>query len=199
MSQVRRIRALLVAVVALVALVAPVAVVVVATPAHADRQTTTDAARDVYRVPAGGVPTLARDNRTHDIVRAGAVHDGPVLTLWLQVRRLARGAYIASWHLRAPGQTWSVHFDREDGPAYTSLFHGPAEVLDCDGLRGRALARRERVVVTVPRRCIGRPDWIRFGAWMRHETPTVHLIDDARIPAGFRAEAPRLGPRVPHN
>ncbi|RHW26018.1 hypothetical protein D0Z08_16990 [Nocardioides immobilis] len=183
-----------------VLLVAVVAVVAVATPASAGRQTTTDAARDVYRAPAGGgVPTLAPDNRTHDIVRAGTVHRGPRVTLWLQVRRLARTDYIASWHVRTPGETWSVHYDREEGPAITSLFHGSAEVLDCDGLLGRAVPRKERVVVTVPRACIGRPAWIRFGAWMRHETPTVNVIDDARIDAGFNANQPRLGPRVRHN
>lgn len=132
-------------------------------------------------------------------MRAGTVHRGPRVTLWLQVRRLARTDYIASWHVRTPGETWSVHYDREEGPAYTSLFHGSDEVLDCDGLRGRALLRRERVVVTVPRACIGRPDWIRFGAWMRHETPTVNVIDDARLTAGFLLSGPKLGPRVRHN
>ena len=172
----------------------------VAAPAHAGRQTTTDAARDVYRIPAGGTPALQRDNRKHDIVRAGAIHRGRTVTLSLQVRRLARTGYIASWYVRTPDETWWLHYDRQVGPAYTSLFHanGP-EVLDCEGLRGRALPRSERVVVTVPRGCIGRPAWIRFGASMGLETETAHFLDDARIDAGFNSNRCRLGPRVPHN
>ena len=72
------------------------------------------------------------------------------------------------------------------GRLSASLFHanGP-EVLDCDGLRGKTLPRRERVVVTVPRACIGNPRWIRFGASMGRETNTHHFLDDARIDAGF--------------
>lgn len=176
------------------------ALVLVATPAHAGRQTTRDAARDVYRIPAGGTPALAPDNRKHDIVRAGAVHRGRTVTLSLQVRRLARGGYTASWYVRTPHETWWLHHDRQDGARYTSLFHanGP-EVLDCDGLRGRALPRQERVVVTVPRACIGRPRWIRFGASMGLETDTHHFLDDARIDAGFFSHKCRLGPRVRHN
>jgi hypothetical protein len=93
-----------------------------------------------------------------------------------------------------------LHHDRQDGARYTSLFHanGP-EVLDCDGLRGRALPRQERVVVTVPRACIGRPRWIRFGASMGLETDTHHFLNDARIDAGFFSNKCRLGPRVRHN
>lgn len=181
------------------ALVGMLAVLLTAAPADAGRQTTTDAKRDVFRIPAGGVPRLDRDDRGHDIVRAGAIHNGRRLTLWLQVRRLPRTGYTASWYVRTPTETWWLHHDRR-GPAYTSLFHanGP-EVLDCDGLRGKALPRRERVVVSVPRACIGRPAWVRFGASMGRETKTFHLIDDARIDAGFFSNKCRLGPRVRHN
>jgi len=195
MSQLRHVPAL-----ASALLVATVALVATAMPASAGRQTTTDAKQDVYRVPAGGLPTLARDNRVHDIVKAGTVHEGRNLRLWLQVRRLARADYIASWYVRTPDETWWLHHDRQDGAKYTSLFHanGP-EVLDCDGLRGKALPRRERVVVTVPRACIGNPRWIRFGASMGRQTNRYTLIDDARIDAGFYANKCRLGPRVRHN
>jgi hypothetical protein len=180
--------------------IAAVVVAVAPAPAHAGRQTTTDATRDVYRIPAGGTPQLQRDNRKHDIVRAGTVHRGTTVTLWLDVRRLARSGYIASFYVRTPDETWWLHYDRQSGPAYTSLFHasGP-EVLDCGGLRGKALPRRERVVITVPRACIDRPRWIRFGASMGLETETAHFLDDARIDAGFFSNKCRLGPRVHRN
>ncbi|MDZ5619225.1 hypothetical protein SFC88_00215 [Nocardioides sp. HM23] len=174
--------------------------VLTAAPADAGRQTTTDAARDVYRVPASGTPALAPANRNHDIVRAGTVHRGRTLTLWLKVRSLPRTGYVATWDVKTPNHRWALHHDRRAGTVYTSLFlfHGP-EVLDCSGLRGKALPRQERVVVTVPRACIGRPRWIRFGASMGRETEQVHFIDDARIDAGFRSDRCRLGPRVRHN
>jgi hypothetical protein len=55
------------------------------------------------------------------------------------------------------------------------------------------------VEVRVRRSCIGRPQWIRFGASMGRDTEQVHFIDDARIDAGFFSNRCRLGPRVPHN
>ena len=176
------------------------ALVLVAAPAQAGQQTTSDPARDVYRIPAGGTPALAPDNRNHDIVRAGTVHRGRTLKLWLQVRRLPAAGYVATWDVKTPNRRWALHHDTRAGTVYTSLFHfhGP-EVLDCNGLRGRALPRQERVVVTVPRACIGNPRWIRFGASMGRETKQVHFIDDARIDAGFFSNKCRLGPRVRHN
>ena len=172
----------------------------VAAPAQAGRQTTRDATHDVYRIPAGGTPTLAPDNRNHDIVRAGTVHRGRTLELWLEVRRLPRAGYVATWDVKTPNHRWALHHDTRGGTVYTSLFHfhGP-EVLDCGGLRGRALPRQDRVQVIVPRACIGRPRWIRFGASMGRETDQVHFIDDARIDAGFFSNRCRLGPRVRHD
>jgi hypothetical protein len=176
------------------------AIVLVSPPAEAGRQTTRDAAHDVYRIPAGGTPALAPDNRNHDIVRAGTVHRGRTLRLWLEVRRLPDAGYVATWDVKTPNRRWVLHRDTRGGTVYTSLFHfhGP-EVLDCDGLRSRALPRQERVQVTVPRACIGRPRWIRFGASMGRETEQVHFIDDARIDAGFFSGRCRLGPRVRHD
>jgi hypothetical protein len=176
-----------------------VALVLVAAPAEAGRQTARDAAHDVYRIPAGGTPVLAPDNRFHDIVRAGTVHRGRTLKLWLEVRRLADGGYVATWDVKTPSTRWALHHDTRAGTVYTSLFHGQQEVLDCGGLRGRALPRQDRVQVTVPRACIGRPRWIRFGASMGLETKNAHYLDDARIDAGFFSNKCRLGPRVRHN
>lgn len=171
----------------------------VVTPADAATQTTKDATRDVYKQGADGVPRLDPSNRKHDIVRAGAVHRGPVLTLWVEVRRLGSTAYIANWDVKTPSDRWALHYDKREGPAYTSLFHGQSEVLDCAGLRGKALPRKDRVVVTVPRACIGRPRWIRFGSSFGHDSETVIYIDDARIDAGFFTNRARLGPRLRHN
>jgi hypothetical protein len=180
-----------------------VAMVLTAAPAHAGQQATTDATHDVYHIPGdaqGGQLHLQRDDKAHDIVRAGTVYRGRTLTLWVQVRRLARTDYIANWEVKTPHARWAVHYDREVGPAYTSLFHfGGPEVLDCQGLRGKALPRRERVVVTVPRACIGSPRWIRFGASVGHQAPHAFYLDDARIDAGFDSSHAKLGPRVRHN
>ncbi len=171
-------------------------------PAHAGRQTTTDAAHDVFRATAGGQPHLQRDNKVHDIVRAGAGYRGRTLTLWLEVRRLAPADYIATWDVKTPHARWTLHRDRLFGANYTSLFHfHGGEVFDCDGLRSRAVPRRDRVVLTVPRACIGSPRWIRFGASMgrENETGSYHLIDDARLDAGFFSNKCKLGPQVRHN
>src|SRR5690349_10986511 len=181
-------------------LAALVAVTLAAAPAQAGKQTTTDQKRDVYKVPFGPAnPHLVRDDRTHDITRAGATYNGPRLTVWLQVRRLAGGDYVAHFDVRTPGDRWQLYFDTNFSPAYTSLFHGVSEVLDCEGLRGKKVPRQDRVVVSVPRSCIGNPAWIRFGAVMYHENNTYAWIDDARLDAGFYANGCRPGPRLRHN
>jgi len=181
-------------------LAALVAIALAAAPAQAGKQTTTDQKRDVYKVPFGPTtPHLVRDDRAHDIVRAGAVHNGPRLTVWLEVRRLTGSQYVATWDVRTPGDRWVLHYDTRVTPAYTSLFHGFSEVLDCDGLRGRKLPRRDRVEVSVPRSCIGNPQWVRWGASMGRETNNYALIDDARLNAGFFANKCQLGSRLRHN
>lgn len=171
----------------------------VRTTSYADSQTTKDATRDVYKQGSDGIPRLDPTNRKHDIVRAGAVYRGTVLKLWVEVRRLGSTAYIANWDVKTPDDRWALHYDKREGPAYTSLFHGFSEVLDCGGLRGRALPRQDRVVVTVPRACIERPRWIRFGSSFGHDTDSVIYIDDARIDAGYFTNRARLGPRLRHS
>jgi hypothetical protein len=171
-----------------------------ATPAQAGQQTTKDVAHDVFKVvlPSGNSRVVPKD-KVHDVIRAGAVHRGARLTLWLEVRRLAGGDSIAHFDVKTSGDRWQLYYDTRVSPAYTSLFHGLVEVLDCDGLRGRKLPRKDRVEVSVPRSCIGNPSWVRFGATMGRETNTVVLIDDARLDAGFYANGCKLGPRLRHN
>jgi hypothetical protein len=168
--------------------------------AAAETQTRADATKDVLRVRfADGQVTHLRADRAHDVVRARAVHRGNALRLVVEVRRLARHDYIASWYVRTPKRTWWVHYDKEQGAPYTSLFHaGGPEVLDCDGLRGTSSRRSDRVTVRVPRSCIGNPRWIRFGSSVGHETNDHVVLDDGGLDAGFYANKCRLGPRVRH-
>lgn len=170
-------------------------------PAAAESQSHADASKDVLRVRlADGQVTRLRSDRAHDIVRSRAVHRGSVLRLSVEVRRLARTDYIASWYVRTPEHTWWMHYDKEQGAPYTSLFHaGGPEVLDCDGLRGSASRRADRVTVRVPRSCIGNPRWIRFGSSVGHETNDHVVLDDGRLDAGILATKCRLGPRVQHD
>ena len=169
--------------------------------AVAQTQTRTDATKDVLKVRlADGHVTHLRSDRAHDVVRARAVHRGKTLRLSVEVRRLARHDYIASWYVRTPKATWWLHYDKEQGAAYTSLFHaGGPEVLDCDGLHGTASRRTDRVTVRVPRSCIGNPRWIRFGSSVGHETNDYVVLDDGGLDAGFYATKCKLGPRVRHD
>ena len=192
MSHLRRLAAMILA--------ALVAVALAAAPAAAGKQTTKDQSRDVYKVPFGaGAPHLVRTDRTHDITRAGATYNGPRLVVWLQVRRLAGADYVAHFDVRTPGDRWQLYYDTNFTPAYTSLFHGLQEVLDCGGLNGKKVPRQDRIVISVPRACIGSPRWIRFGAVMYHENNTYAWIDDARLDAGFYSNKCQPGPRLRHN
>ena len=137
--------------------------------------------------PACSAPTTARTTSC----APATVHRGRTAqALAAGTAPRPRPATSRRWDVKTPNATGGrCTTTAGHGATYTSLFHvhGP-EVLDCDGLRGRTLPRQERVVVTVPRACIGNPRWIRFGASMGRETNTHHFIDDARIDAGFFSE-----------
>lgn len=180
-------------------LMAAVLVVVPASAAVADSQTVKDAAKDVYKERANGTLVLARRDKARDIVRSKATYAHGKLVLWIEVRNLASDDYAAWWNVKTNNGHWTVGYDKEDGSAYTSLFDGSQEVLDCDGLRGDTVGRKDRVIVKVPRSCIDQPRWIRFGTWVRHDSNTVNLIDDGRLNAGFSSTAPKLGSRVRYN
>lgn len=179
-----------------------VAATLLAAPApssYAESQTSHDAAKDVYKQRANGTLVVARRDKARDIVRSKATYARGKLVLWTEVRNLASDDYAAWWNVKTNNGHWSVGFDKEDGSAYTSLFDGNQEVFDCDGLRGDTMRRKDRVIVKVPRSCIDRPRWVRFGTWVRHDTNTVILIDDGRLTAGFYTAAPKLGPRLKYN
>ncbi len=170
---------------------------------YADSQTAKDEAKDVLKVRTNGTVMRLRRNKTHDIVRSKATYAHSKLVLWIEVRNLASDDYIATWEVKTNNGHWVLHHDREQGPAYTSLFeyNGP-EVLDCDGLRGDAVRRKDRVIVKVPRSCIDRPRWVKFGTSMGHQADPpfgAHILDDGRLTAGFYATHTKLGSRVRYN
>lgn len=180
-------------------LVATGLVLVAPASVRADSQVSHDTARDAVKFFFGdGSSKRVRRDKTHDIVRSRAAYGGGKLVLSLEVRALARGNWIANWYLKTSNGRWWVHHDKEQGPAYTSLFeYGGPEVLDCAGLRGRADRRKDRVTVVVPRACIDAPRWVRFGTSMGHDhNPDWVILDDGRLKAGFLATTCRLGGRI---
>ncbi|NYI99302.1 hypothetical protein HNR19_000001 [Nocardioides thalensis] len=183
---------------AVAVLLAPGLVLAAPAPARADSQVSHDSAKDALKFFFGdGTTKRVRRDKTHDIVRSRAAYGGGKLVLSLDVRALARNRWIASWYLKTSNGRWWVHHDKRKGPAYTSLFvYGGPEVLDCDGLRGRADRRRDRVTVVVPRGCIDAPQWVRFGSSMGLDTNDWAILDDGRMKAGFLATTCRLGGKI---
>lgn len=169
-----------------------------APPSNAESQTVKDPAQDVYK-EADGAPALSPGDKARDIVKSRASYGNRKLVLWVEVRSLASDDYAAWFSVKTSNGHWTLGYDKESGPAYTSLFDGSQEVHDCEGLRGDANRRRDRITIRVPRSCIDAPNWIKFGVWMRHDTDHVNVIDDGRINAGYSSVEPKLGPRVTYN
>lgn len=183
-----------------------VAATLLAAPApssYAESQTARDEAKDVLKVRTNGTVVRLRRDKAHDIVRSKATYAHSKLVLWIEVRNLASDDYIANWEVKTNNGHWVLRHDREEGPAYTSLheYNGP-EILDCDGLRGDTVQRKDRVIVKVPRSCIDRPRWIKFGTSVGHQVNPpfgAHILDDGRLTAGFYSTHTKLGPRIKYN
>ncbi|WP_183095582.1 hypothetical protein [Nocardioides stalactiti] len=175
-----------------------VAAALTTSPSYAESQTVRDAAQDVYK-EADGAPALSPGDKARDIVKSKASYGNGKLVLWVEVRSLATDDYAAWFSVKTSNGHWTMGYDKESAPAYTSLFDGAQEVFSCDGLRGGGDRRRDRITITVPRSCIDAPRWIKFGVWMRHDTNNVNVIDDGRIDAGYSSVEPKLGSRVTYN
>ncbi|MCH1866939.1 hypothetical protein [Nocardioides sp. CFH 31398] len=169
-------------------------------PAAAEVEVHDDPRGDVVRVQRGAVASA-------DVLRLRGEHAGSSLTVAMDLVDLTDREMFIALQVRSPtGADYTVEVGRDEDGEKTLLMarstrRGTTGV-DCRGLAGRFFARQDRVVVTVPRSCLKRPRWVRFGALAAASSsgPSRIYADDARRDGGrFRDDRPVLGQRRLHH
>lgn len=175
-----------------------VAVGAASLPAHAEDQRVRDTTRDVRLIAADG-SSPRPGNRAQDITRMTASYGGGELVLTLQVRELADDDQVVGWTVLTPTTRFLVVYERHAGSENLQLGTAADGPLPCAGLAGRASDSKDRLRVTVPRACLDRPRWIRFGGAAGGPADPADLSfvgDDGRGPRTLDPERFRVGSRV---
>lgn len=176
-------------------------------PAYAAGWAGTDARGDVVAEtidPGSCAPTrTARPGDAHDdVVALGAELGRQRLRVVIEVRDLR--ARLRSWAgvtVRTPAgefravvdrrrdgrvRAWLGEIDRTVPP--TSCDGWPADRVSCPGLRGDVSARRDRIGVVVPRRCLGGAPWVRVGAQVARSVGVTSYVDRTALSPRIAAE-----------
>lgn len=168
-------RARLAGALGVLALLAPTAVLATPTSAAAERGVLTDPAGDVVRTDMGlgegeeddGDRSFAPDEKGADVRRLVARHGRTSLTITMRYRDLTRGSkrLSTSFMIQAPREQFlfaEVTMGRErSGDRATFSSFSDEEPARCRGLRHEVSIASDTVRVTIPRRCLGRPAWVR--------------------------------------
>lgn len=147
-------------------------VVAVAGPASADSATIKDPKGDVYlskdSAPSGYVPAGSVVNS--DLLRTRVKHGATAVRLTIRYQNLVknRSKFISyDAELRVPGggvYHGLVVVDPSLSSGYVNVTDADYDV-DEDCISGRVQVRPDeaRVLVRIPRACLGDPTWVRFG------------------------------------
>lgn len=166
-----------------------------AAPASAEVEVHRDPRGDTQRVEERGVRTSA------DVLRLRGVHAGDSVDVQLDVVDLTgKPAYAGIRLLTPTGAQFTVEVSREgDGGKDVTIYRSDRDrfgSVDCPGLEGRFFDQQDRMSVSVPRSCINRPRWVRFGALAAAASRGFARVyaDDARRDGGnSRTFRPVLG------
>ena len=157
----------------------------VAAPAHAETWSSPDPGGDATVVEFDPEPepcgTITETPTTEgDVRRLTVRHSRDDVVLTVAVTGLVRaGAASASFTVLTPGRDLFVdvyryagrtridlaelpRIDEDDVDECGSFFFG-AGVIPCPRARGEIAVKESRIRVTLPRRCLGTPRWVRVG------------------------------------
>lgn len=196
-----------------------------AVPAHADSWRAPDAAGDVIGYsftpeppPCGTLTqTHVPADTTTDIVGLAVRHRHDTVALAARFRDLGMRPQVVSFAVETDGRSFEVRVERRrtGGPARASVFvTSPPEAPTpddefcsyttamiggpCRGQVADMSAEADRVAVTLPRRCLRDPRWIRAGVEAYRFLDRGGVRRDRWAPAGADETAfvGPLGPRV---
>lgn len=169
------------------------------TVAHAGVLVHRDPAGDVVRRPVGSSAGTPAPTQAHgDIVASRVVHARRAI--WIQVRfRLLTTRSNGNFHLisiKTPWRTRTIALDAfpDHWEGSTTTTDGHGRVVAC-AVTHRINYDRSRVMLRVPRSCLGRPAWVRVGIRSTIAGSTYAYTDDARS-TGWRP-GPVYGARIP--
>lgn len=157
--------------------------------AHAETWSAPDRPSDVRDIrydpgaPPCEAPTQRRDrnDRRHDITRLAVDHGTEAVVLRLSLRDVVRDDRRTSYtlYVRTPERTFFVQVLRDARRGTAQVFFGkapdypdPSDVegctvtaistgKPCESLTGDISAALDEVTVSLPRRCLGAPPWVR--------------------------------------
>lgn len=176
--------------------VALVATLGLVAPASADVEVHRDPRGDVRQLDAGGPRSSA------DVVRLRGEHAGSRLTFALDLADLAApadsGDVYAGVRMRTPnGTEFTATANRTDAGKEVTLYRGLGDdVIACPGLEGRFLSDADRIAFVVPRSCVQRPRWVRFGAVVGAGNSSFYADDARRDGQVGNGGLARLGTRL---
>ncbi len=147
-----------------------------ATAATADTARHGDRRHDVAS-EQGAAPRAADPDITRVTVRHGAHR----LVIRVTARNVSRDTDMGLSKVATPRGRFNL-FSVLDEPVTVIQPAGPPREVRCPGLRTRRNVARDTVVVSVPRRCLGNPRWVRAGAVLYTPHPDV---DHMRVDDGF--------------
>lgn len=171
----------------------------VVTPAQAADQTANDPAQDVVRVaiPSGN-ESDAPGNRSVDIRRFTTVYAQRKVRLVTEVREL--GEHIAiQYRIRLPDRRLVGYVENEGGTLFFGLSDKEGSEVCGGQVRAGVDDGSDAVRFTFPRRCAGKPRWVRTGARATTGNGAALFYDDARRDGNPDGADIKLGPRVRYN
>ncbi len=129
--------------------------------------------------------TIAPENTDTDVSRIRVSHRTHRISLRTTLRDITRRSGFLVYDVRTDGRRYSVMQrlgkDRLF-PAF-DLSRANGRRVKCAGLTRTVDRTTNRATVSIPRRCLGRPDWVRIGAGAAKiditDTSVSVLVDDA--------------------
>ena len=174
--------------------------------AHDDAVGDVQAQTDTFDEGTGevheGEPTVAPDNTDTDVTRVRVNHTHRVV-LGTTLRNLTVHSGFAVYDIRTATQSYVVlqrlGRDRTLPGFFISRANG--DRVRCAGVTRSVDRVANRATLRIPRRCLGRPEWVRVGAGVAKfsatETSFTFFADDAMQDAVISDEL-GLSPRVLH-
>lgn len=164
---------------------------------YAAENVATDPEGDVLRND-GAEKTLEPENKTADITEAVTRHKAAQVHVRVRYRNLKKlpDQYLYLG-IRTKKRAFFLTVRYNDGKRTRKLTSASGDVVKCKGMSATTSFADDVVTYVVPRRCLGKPVWVRTAIGHAVYQDGDALIDDARRNGRFNTkQGPKLGPKV---
>src|SRR4051794_12600750 len=185
------------------ALLVSIATVIVPTTASADSYVRSDPSGDVVKAVFDPDGTVRQPGRKDgDIVASGVSHGPRRVHVALRMRDIGRSGgreTISASRFRRKKRVREVTLtaDPRSGQGHVNVYNRRGNNAPCRGVRWSISYPDDLVTLSIPRRCLGRPGWVRVGMGVAnlvgHEPD---LYSDDAMTNGVDHDPVVYGPRV---